>query len=567
MTERRVSVRLTATGGQQVKAELQGIGQAGATSLQRTSVEVDRLNRSFSTMGAGNGGLRSAAMQLSQVGQQAMATGNFVQALSIQLPDLLLGFGTFGIAAGVAAGALLPLIANMVSTGDQAVTLDDALARARDAVSGLEAATNNFTAEGLEQVIERYGRLNDEILTLLERQAQVARNEATAAMQTLGDSVRGDLSGWFGRETTGIADLLGVERSVRQVDNFGNAIRTINPVITEFQDRLAQIEAAEGFENQADAVSRMLTFLSDAGASGTELFSQLVEAEVSIRTAAQQTANLEGLMNEAAGAAGRFASTDLASGVAAAADQAARLRRLLDQQRADSAVVFDPRDPRFDADRAAFAREQEAFRREQDERERFSASSVPRVSRGGGGGGGRPTPADPLGRYDPEFLSQVAASVSGVTSEVGLLGDATQGLTSAASDAFVSFVTGAESARESLKGLLSDLGRLLAQSAFTGFGAALRLPGFANGTSFAPGGLAVVGERGPEIVNLPRGSQVYSNEMSRRMAGGVTVAPVFHLNMSGGSVDQNMAALQQRLLPEIERVAVAAVRNSQRRGF
>jgi hypothetical protein len=32
--------------------------------------------------------------------------------------------------------------------------------------------------------------------------------------------------------------------------------------------------------------------------------------------------------------------------------------------------------------------------------------------------------------------------------------------------------------------------------------------GFASGTNFAPGGLSLVGERGPELVNLPRGSQV-----------------------------------------------------------
>lgn len=38
-----------------------------------------------------------------------------------------------------------------------------------------------------------------------------------------------------------------------------------------------------------------------------------------------------------------------------------------------------------------------------------------------------------------------------------------------------------------------------------------RIPGFAQGTNFAPGGLAWVGERGPELVNLPRGSQVISN--------------------------------------------------------
>ena len=37
------------------------------------------------------------------------------------------------------------------------------------------------------------------------------------------------------------------------------------------------------------------------------------------------------------------------------------------------------------------------------------------------------------------------------------------------------------------------------------------LPGFANGTMSAPGGWAMVGERGPEMVNLPRGSKVYPN--------------------------------------------------------
>jgi hypothetical protein len=562
MTERRVSVRMTATGGQQVKAELQGIGQAGATSLQRTSVEVDRLNRSFGAMGGSGGGLRNAALQLNQVGQQAMATGNFVQALSIQLPDLLLGFGTFGIAAGLAAGALLPLIANMVNAGNESVSLKDALSGARDAVGELDAATKNFSGEGLEQVRERYGAITAEIEKLLQRQAQFARNSAQDAASAVADSVRGELGGFFGRETTGIADLLGVERSVRQVDNFGNAVRTINPVIREFQENLAALEGADGFDAQADAAARLLTLLEENGAAGSELFGQIFEAESVLRAAANRTAELDTLMGQATDEAGRFASTDLASPVAAAADQAARLRRLLDQQRADSAVVFDPRDPRFNADRAAFARQQEAFRREQELAER---TSVPQVSRSGGGGGGRAAAPDPLGGLDPEFLSQVAASVSGVTSEVGLLGEATKGFASSAGDAFVSFVTGAESARDALRSLLNDFGRLFAQQAFQGFGVAFGLPGFANGTRFAPGGLAVVGERGPEIVNLPRGSQVYSNEVSRRMGG----QAVFNIDARGaerGSADEIVAAIEARVLPKLRNYSVASVRDVARRG-
>jgi hypothetical protein len=42
------------------------------------------------------------------------------------------------------------------------------------------------------------------------------------------------------------------------------------------------------------------------------------------------------------------------------------------------------------------------------------------------------------------------------------------------------------------------------------------IPAFARG-GISPGGVALVGERGPELVNLPRGSRVHSNEDSRRM--------------------------------------------------
>jgi hypothetical protein len=46
------------------------------------------------------------------------------------------------------------------------------------------------------------------------------------------------------------------------------------------------------------------------------------------------------------------------------------------------------------------------------------------------------------------------------------------------------------------------------------------IPSFASGTSFAPGGLSLVGEMGPELVNLPRGAQVYTNNQSSNMMGG-----------------------------------------------
>lgn len=63
----------------------------------------------------------------------------------------------------------------------------------------------------------------------------------------------------------------------------------------------------------------------------------------------------------------------------------------------------------------------------------------------------------------------------------------------------------------------SGLGGILG-SFFKGGGSSFTVgsqsfPMFANGTNFAPGGMALVGERGPELVNLPRGAQVIPNHM------------------------------------------------------
>jgi hypothetical protein len=65
-------------------------------------------------------------------------------------------------------------------------------------------------------------------------------------------------------------------------------------------------------------------------------------------------------------------------------------------------------------------------------------------------------------------------------------------------------------AKAAIFGILQLLfpGSGAAVSALSGLRKFVGSPGFAGGTNFAPGGLALVGEKGPELVNLPRGSQV-----------------------------------------------------------
>jgi hypothetical protein len=95
---------------------------------------------------------------------------------------------------------------------------------------------------------------------------------------------------------------------------------------------------------------------------------------------------------------------------------------------------------------------------------------------------------------------------------------------------FGSILDGSKTAMEAVNDLIKSFAQMALQAGFKMLlgglfgggsgGGFLGIPGFANGTNYAPGGLAMVGERGPELVNLPRGSQVTPN--SELMAGGAT---------------------------------------------
>lgn len=99
-----------------------------------------------------------------------------------------------------------------------------------------------------------------------------------------------------------------------------------------------------------------------------------------------------------------------------------------------------------------------------------------------------------------------------------------ESVASVAADAFKKF------------GILGFIGAAVAGGAVVGLFnklvSSIKLPGFAQGTDFAPGGLALVGERGPELINLPRGSQVIPNPRLAQLAQGgnnVTVGGTFRI--------------------------------------
>jgi len=91
------------------------------------------------------------------------------------------------------------------------------------------------------------------------------------------------------------------------------------------------------------------------------------------------------------------------------------------------------------------------------------------------------------------------------------------------------------------------------------------MPGFANGTSYAPGGMALVGERGPELVNLPRGSQVIPNHKIGGVSGGNPIS--ISVDARGASDPAAVRAQVQQGILEAAPAIIAAAESRTRAGM
>ncbi|WP_287302113.1 phage tail length tape measure family protein [Mesorhizobium sp.] len=94
-----------------------------------------------------------------------------------------------------------------------------------------------------------------------------------------------------------------------------------------------------------------------------------------------------------------------------------------------------------------------------------------------------------------------------------------------------------------------------------------KLFGFANGTDFAPGGLARINEMGGEIVDLPRGSRVIPHDVSMRMAANANRPSQpskvdFNINLVGANGDEHVRMLAKQGAQE----AIGQYHEAQSRG-
>jgi len=509
-------------------------------------------------------------MQLSQVGQQTQATGNFVQALAIQLPDIGLAFGTIGTAVGLLVGIALPSIVNAFrQTEDVSKDVDEQM-------SELSATTDQLTkllalqAGDAEKLAAAYGLIAAEARVLNEIGIAAAAQDQREALSTLLETIAAGASG---------------------VDEFDAAMRMLQESLGETRGLSAQ---AGAFFAQLPADLRLgvleVRELAKAAADSTTSVEDLRKraAALVVSLEAIDDVGFNSLIQNLLGIVTTLADVDAAA--RGTAETLHNVNALRFELLADGNVDFlDPRgETQIGGTRP----------------NRQPPSTRPGRSGGGGGGGGGASEVDKLaseferlrGQIDPtwralqqytqavetldaalaggliqsqEDYDELLAQVETRFTSMGELAQSVgQTIENAMTDAFMGIIDGTLDADEAFKqmaaSIISELFRVLVVQQLVGsfesgggglLGGLFSLIGRADGGNVDRNVPHLVGERGPELF-VPNSS---GHIVPNGAGGGVTI--VQKNTFQSGVTRQEVASM----LPQLAETAKNAVRDDMQR--
>lgn len=180
--------------GSVVAAEKDAVAQTAALAAQANKLDASLVASSNGAKASG-GGMRMLTQQLSQVGQQTMATGQFVQALAIQLPDIGLAFGTVGTAAGLLAGLALPIVVSAFSGAkEEGNALEKQLGALMSAMDEYDRYAEQSVTSTVE-LSEKFGVFADQVKGFSDYMAGVALGKSLEEMTATIDPLKLSLSG------------------------------------------------------------------------------------------------------------------------------------------------------------------------------------------------------------------------------------------------------------------------------------------------------------------------------------------------------------------------------------
>lgn len=365
MSDKDLNVRLSLDGAGKIRADMKSVGD----EAQKSFAQIDQGAR------LSGAGLQNAGYQVQDFAVQLASGTDVSRAFAQQLPQLLSGFGLFGVAAGTASAILIPLAGDLFDFGEGAVDAADKVKTLSDRIGDLERVNKNFSVEGIQGLIDKYGEADAKVLLLIERQRQLAQERAFDAAKVAAGSfneqvaeLRANLEAYDNFAKAAASD----PQWGPDAQSWREAVEAMGFTVDEARQLLSTMESlrsADTIPEMADAASALYGLLEGTVYESSEFAQTLLDAEDSLRQLNAEGGGIGGWLGAAIGWA-----ADLGGNLWEAARAAAAIRGA---QAAAPAGRGDPRD---------FVKDQYWKDKYFPDPERMRPAG--RVGGGGGGGGG-----------------------------------------------------------------------------------------------------------------------------------------------------------------------------------
>jgi len=322
---------------------------AGARSLQMAG-KVGGLG---SMSDASRAKIQNMGFQLQDFAVQVGAGTAATTALGQQLPQLLSGFGLWGVALGTAAAVGVPLLGLAITRlMGETYTLDEAMKQLQTTTTMLEGSFDILELS-TDELVAKYGEAADRVLQFALAQAELNAAQAGRRLQEEVSLLEEVTRGYRYAAESGRFYRGAIEDIQRE---FGLGVRAGQ----QFAQILVEIDEAGTFQEQQAALQKLITFLEANNVELAKMPPELQRAISEMLTLSNETDRAAAIMERLAAA-----SQNVSVGVP------------LGQQGFSGEGLLPP----------------------------VSASNAP-VRSSGGGGGARDRTADDLERLQQQLMSE-----------------------------------------------------------------------------------------------------------------------------------------------------------------
>ncbi|WP_323006534.1 phage tail tape measure C-terminal domain-containing protein [Pseudorhodobacter sp.] len=277
MSEKRVFVRLAAVGGRQVKAELQGVGEAGGRGMRRLSTEIESANarlaaftrRARIAAAAAGAAVAAAGVAMIRSGLQTVdAQAKLAQSLGTTVESLQV-LERAGELAGVSMSGIEQATKDMTRRLSQAAASGGPAAAALDR---LNLSAETLIGMPLDQRIAAVSAAMTEFVPEAKRAAvagQIFGEEGSIAMSRIDTAT-------LRQATQDVRDfgIVVSEQDADQIERTNDAISRLGLIWRGVSNQLA-VAAAPALEAVADAMAVMARTTGPLGMAIQGLFANL----------------------------------------------------------------------------------------------------------------------------------------------------------------------------------------------------------------------------------------------------------------------------------------------------